>query len=117
MSVKLKKGIRRRLVNNLAVRYDLPVSLVRRMVHDLFAELADELAETGHVEVRGFGAWDIVPARTHNLRHPGTGLPCKPRSDRDIRFFSGRDLARRCGALRHRHRRMGVICPPEGRGV
>lgn len=98
------RGIQHYMARELAVRHDLTVTTAHDIVKDVFRILGDELAGTGVVEVRGFGAFRLVPARTHGLRHPGTGAPHQPKSPLDIRFQSGVGLARRCNALRFRHR-------------
>ena len=113
---KRRGGLRRQLADDLAVRYDLNVELVRALVKDVFRGLEIELATTGRAEVRGFGIWELVPARTKCLRHPTTGEPCLPRSPRDIRFASGRRMALRCGAVRSRHRVAASVPTSSGEG-
>lgn len=93
-----------RLAEDLAVKHDLPVSLVRPLLRDVFAHLAEQLARSGEVAIRGFGTFRLIPARRAEFRHPGTGAPVPGHDALDIRFLSGRALAARCGALRGRHR-------------
>lgn len=82
------------LADALAAELGLSLRTSRRYLHRLLELVADDLVETGRVELRGLGIFAVHVRPRRRTTHPGTGKPIVIPEKRAIRYRSSVTLRR-----------------------
>lgn len=69
---------RRELARRVAARLDISVRDARDLTTAIFAELGDAILEHQHVELRGFGSWDLKWRARRRIRRNLPGAESGP---------------------------------------
>lgn len=83
------------LVDQLAVKKDIPVRRAEEVVNMIFSTMSDAMVRGDRIEIRGLGSFVIKEYGTYTGRNPKTGEPIKV-SPKKLPFFKvGKELKER----------------------
>ena len=85
----------KQLADAVSKEINLPERAGRRFVRRFLEVLADDLVETGRVDLRGFGSFSLSTRKARSATHPKTHKKLKIRATRFVKF-------RTALAIRHR---------------
>ena len=71
---------------------DLPPDVIAAAVRRIFDEIADVLAESGRVELRGFGSLSVRRHEARVIRNPRTGQELDARSTKTVHFKASKNI-------------------------
>lgn len=91
---------KRELARELSQELEISETKALRLIQRLLKKLAEDLARTGRVELRGFGSFQAVKRPAQTLRSPKTGQPVQVPEYRSVMFRAGQSLRRRLGPRR-----------------
>lgn len=85
---------KRKIANAVAERVGITQSAAFEAVNAMLDTLSDVLAAGGHIELRGFGVFEIVTQRQRMGRNPRyPSVPVKIPARKVVKFRAGTELA------------------------
>ena len=88
--------IKSELINNIAKQFpNLTHLRVEEAINAIFENIINELANGGHVEIRGFGSFFVQNRRAIMGRNPKTGEALLIKARHVVRFRTGKELKKR----------------------
>ena len=91
---------KRKIANAVAAKVGLPQNAAFETVKATLETLSEILASGGHVELRGFGVFEIVTQKARVGRNPNQPLiPVKIPARKVVKFRAGTELAAKVRAL------------------
>lgn len=79
-------GTQKEFADRIAAELGLSGRTGRRFVRRFVQLVAEEIVESGRVELRGLGTFATVPRPPQTIRHPKTGEPIEVPAYRTVRF-------------------------------
>lgn len=83
------------LADTLSHRLGIPVRVGRAFLHGLLDLVAEDLAGTGRVELRGLGTFAVQVRPARETVHPVTRQPVHIPARRSVRYRTSRELKAR----------------------
>jgi nucleoid DNA-binding protein len=83
---------RKDLALDLAHRLNLDIDDAQARVNAFFDVILDALEAGDRIEVRGFGAFQIIERPAHKSRNPKTGQRLEVETRRTVKFKPGKQL-------------------------
>ncbi|MSS73955.1 MAG: integration host factor subunit beta [Candidatus Latescibacteria bacterium] len=81
------------LAKTLADELDMTDAQARKFVAALFLALREALINGGRIEIRGFGAWQVLETKPRpNSRNPKTGEVVSVPAHKKVHFKPGKEL-------------------------
>ncbi|MGN0867090.1 MAG: HU family DNA-binding protein [Oligosphaeraceae bacterium] len=89
-----KTMTKRKIANEVAERIGITQSAAFEAVKAMLSTISDTLAAGGHIELRGFGIFEIVTQRQRVGRNPNNPqVPVKIPARKVVKFRAGTELA------------------------
>lgn len=85
-------GTQKEFADRIAAELGLSGRTGRRFVRRFVQLVAEEIIETGRVELRGLGTFATVPRPPQTIRHPKTGEPIEVPAYRTVRFRASKRI-------------------------
>lgn len=83
---------KKKIVRLIASELKLDQTLVKRVVQRLLDTIIQVLAETGRIELRNFGVFEVKQRSARKARNPKTNQPVLVPSKKVIRFQAGKNV-------------------------
>jgi integration host factor subunit beta len=83
------------LVESLSVKSELTYKMAEEIVNLIFNSMAEELADGGRIEIRGFGSFIVKDYKSYVGRNPKTGEAIKVDTKKLPFFKVGKELRER----------------------
>ena len=83
------------LVESLSVKSELTYKMAEEIVNLIFNSMAEELADGGRIEIRGFGSFIVKDYKSYVGRNPKTGEAIKVDTKKLSFFKVGKELRER----------------------
>jgi len=83
------------LVEALSIEKNLTYKKAEEIVNIIFDSMADELADSGRIEIRGFGSFVVKEYKAYMGRNPKTGEVIKVNPKKLPFFKVGKELRER----------------------
>ena len=83
------------LIEQLATKKDISLSVAENIVIEVFGSMADTLIAGERIEIRGFGSFEIREYEGYSGRNPKTGLEVIVKAKKAPFFKVGKDLKER----------------------
>lgn len=92
---------KRKIANAVAERIGITQSVAFEAVKATMETIADVLANDGHIELRGFGVFEIITQRQRIGRNPNNPtVPVNIPARKVVKFRAGNELAERVRNLK-----------------
>ncbi|MGI5844339.1 MAG: HU family DNA-binding protein [Candidatus Xenobium sp.] len=85
-------GTQKEFADRIAAELGLSGRTGRRFVRRFVQLVAEEIVESGRVELRGLGTFATVPRPPQTIRHPKTGEPIEVPAYRTVRFRASKRI-------------------------
>ena len=83
------------LIEQLAERRGINLTVAETVVHEIFSSMADTLIAGNRIEIRGFGSFEIREYEGYSGRNPKTGLEVNVKPKKSPFFKVGKELKER----------------------
>ena len=83
------------LVQRISARFAIDADISDEVVREIVRALSEALLRGRHVEIRGFGSFDLVAEPKHNWNGPTTSGSASASNEFELRFKAGNHLRSR----------------------
>jgi len=101
MSTTINK---RELIQQIAEQTGIPQVLTRQIVQKTFDTIIGTLAESGRLELRDFGVFEVQHRPARKARNPLTGDAVKVPAKDVVTFKAGKEMAENVQKINHKKR-------------
>ena len=87
------------LIKRVANHAEIPKIIAEIVVNTIFNSMKESLAKGDHIEIRGFGSFNVRKYKAYKGRNPKTGDLVKVKSKKLPAFRAGKELKERVNKL------------------
>ena len=91
---------KKEIVKQISERLGLPQLKTKEIVQQTFDAIVETLLETGRIELRNFGVFEVKQRKARKARNPRTGVPVEVPPKNVVTFKPGKEMEERVRALK-----------------
>src|SRR4051794_20764753 len=100
-SAGVRAVTKKEIVKQIADRLGLPQLKTKEIVQQTFDAIVETLLETGRIELRNFGVFEVKQRKARKARNPRTGDKVDVPPKNVVTFKPGKEMEERVRSLKH----------------